>query len=227
MIYRLRPPRHLTVAVISLVLLLPGCAKLLTEPPRPLYRIGAPTDFPATLPRVPVQIVVATPYASGALDSQRIALSRSPVSLDYLADGDWIDRAPNMLQTVLIEAFENSRTVAGVGPQSLSLRADYVIESDLRHFEVAYDLPSGDSGPGDSHAAGAEGRPVAWVALAVKLVKVPEHKILAQTVVSAREAAAVNATPQIAVAFNTAAASVARQVVSWAVTSPALSPASK
>ena len=50
-------------------------------------------------------------------------MSRSPVSLDYLADGDWTDRAPAMVQSVLIEAFENSKVFKAVGPDSLDLRA--------------------------------------------------------------------------------------------------------
>jgi ABC-type uncharacterized transport system auxiliary subunit len=61
------------------------------------------------------------------------------------------------------------------------------------------------------------------VALAVKLVKIPEHKILAQTLITAREPAAANATPQIVAAFNTAMGNVAKQVVAWTLTNPALS----
>jgi cholesterol transport system auxiliary component len=136
-------------------------------------------------------------------------MSRSPTSLDYLADGDWTDRAPAIVQTALIEAFENSRAVNAVGPDSLDLRADFVIQGDLRHFEVVYDS--------------AAATPVVWVALAVKLVKVPEQKILAETLISAREPAAANATPSIVLAFNTAMASVAKQVVAWTLADPALS----
>lgn len=205
----------LAVGVIAcgpLALGLTGCAKLFTDPPRPLFRLTAPGDFPATLPHIAAQFVVDMPYAPAGLDTQRIAVSKSPVSLDYLADGDWVDRAPGLVQTALIEAFENSKAVGGVGPQILGLRADFVIQSDLRHFEVVYDSPLG----------GGEGTPVATVALAVKLVKLPEHKILAEKLISAREAAPANVTPQIAVAFNIAVASVAKQVVSWAVSNAGL-----
>lgn len=210
MIKKMRPLRHLTIALA--VLGLAGCAKMFTEPPRPLYRLTAPNDFPATLPHVAAQFVVDVPYAPAALDTQRIAVSKSPVSLDYLADGDWADRAPGLVQTALIEAFENSKAVGGVGAQVLGLHADFVIESDLRHFEVAF-----DSQPGK-----AEGGAAVSVALAVKLVKVPEHKIVAQTLISAREPAAANATPEIAVAFNRAVASVAKQVVAWTIANSAL-----
>jgi cholesterol transport system auxiliary component len=216
MIRKIRPLRRpLTIGPLAIAIAvvgLAGCAKMFTEPPRPLYRLTAPNDFPATLPHVSTQFVVDLPLAPAALDTQRIAVSKSPVSLDYLADGEWVDRAPGLLQSALIEAFENSKAVGGVGAQVLGLRADFVIESDLRHFEVAF-----DSQPGK-----AEGGATVSVALAVKLVKVPEHKIVARTLISAREAAAASATPEIAVAFNSAVASVAKQVVAWAVANSAL-----
>ena len=116
---------------------------------------------------------------------------------------------PELLQGLLVEAFENSKAVAAVGPDSLDLRADFEIEGDLRQFEAVYDSPNG--------------APIVRVALAVKLVKVPERKIIAQTLISARQAAAANATPQIVEAFNKAMASVAKQVVVWTLTNPVLS----
>jgi cholesterol transport system auxiliary component len=207
---RTRNLRRLTLAVA--VLSLAACAKLFTEAPRPLFRLTAPSDFAANLPHSNAQLVIDVPYAPAGLDTVRIAISRSPTSLDYLADGDWADRAPPLVQTALVEAFENSRAIGAVGPESLGLRADFVIEGDLRHFEAVYDSP----------AAAAGGIPAASVALAVKLVKEPEHKILAQTLITAREPAAANATPQIVLAFNAAMADVAKQVVSWTLGNPAL-----
>jgi cholesterol transport system auxiliary component len=207
MIKKLGPLRHLTVALI--VLSLAGCSKMFTEAPRPLYRLTAPSDFPADTRHVSAQLSIAVPYAPNAIDTTRIAMSRSPTSLDYLADGDWTDRAPAIVQTALIEAFENSKAVNAVGPDSLDLRADFVIQGDMRHFEAVYDS--------------ASATPVVWIAFAVKLVKVPEPKILAETMISAREPAAANATPSIVLAFNTAMASVAKQVVAWTLADPALS----
>jgi cholesterol transport system auxiliary component len=211
MIRNLRPLRHLTLAVI--VLSLAGCAKMFTEPPRPLYRLSAPVDFPPGLRHTDAQIVIALPYAPEGLEPRRIAVVRATNGLDYLADGDWADRTPAMIRAVLVEAFENSKAVAAVGPDSLDLRADFVIEGDLRHFEAVYDSPGG----------AASGVPSVVVSLAVKLVKVPEHKILAQTLISAREAAAANATPQIVAAFNAATGSLAKQVVAWTLANPTLS----
>jgi cholesterol transport system auxiliary component len=206
----LHPLRSVTIAFA--VLAVAGCASLFTQAPRPLFRISGPVDVPTNLPRTNAQIVIVAPYAPEGLELRRIAVVRGANGLDYLADGDWADRTPDMVRAVLVEAFENSRAVAAVGRDTLDLRADFEIDGDLRHFEAVYDSPGA-----------ANGAPTVWVALAVKLVKVPEHKILAQTLISAREPAAANATPQIVAAFNTAMGNVAKQVVVWTLTNPALS----
>jgi cholesterol transport system auxiliary component len=207
----LHPLRNVTIAFAVLAAV--GCSSLFTQAPRPLFRISAPADVPTNLPHTSAQIVIDAPYAPEGLELRRIAVVRASNGLDYLADGDWADRTPDMVRAVLVEAFENSRAVAAVGPDTLDLRADYEIDGDLRHFEAMYDSPAGSQ----------NGGPTVWVALAVKLVKIPEHKILAQTLVTAREPAAANATPQIVAAFNAAMGSVAKQVVAWTLTNPALS----
>jgi cholesterol transport system auxiliary component len=195
------------------VLALGGCAKLFTTEPRPLFQLNAPVDFPVALPRTSAQILIDAPYAPEGLDTRRIAIVRAANGLDYLADGDWADRAPAMVRAVLVEAFENSKAAAAVGPNTLDLRADYEIEGDLRHFEAIY----------DSQDPKTAAPPTVWVGLAVKLVKLPERKIVAQTLLSAKQAAAANATPQIVAAFNGAIANVARQVAQWTLTNPGLS----
>jgi len=207
MIKKLHPLRRPVLAVA--LLMLAGCASMFVSSPRPLYRLMGPSDVPPAGHPVAAQISIGVPYAPAAIDTSRIAMSRSPVSLDYFADGDWTDRAPALVQTALVEAFENSRSVKAVGPDSLDLRADFIVQGDLRHFEAVYDSPAG--------------APTIWIALAVKLIKVPEQKILAETLITARESAAANTTPQIVVAFDGAMGSVAKQVVAWVLGNPALS----
>ncbi|HWB50810.1 MAG TPA: ABC-type transport auxiliary lipoprotein family protein [Stellaceae bacterium] len=207
-----RPLRLLAAVVV--VTAAAGCAKMFTETPRPLYTLTAPpAPANANLPHTNAQIVIVAPYAPEGLDLRRISVVRAANGLDYLADGEWADRGSAMVRAVLVEAFENSKAVAAVGPDTFDLRADFEIEGDLRHFEAVYDSPGGTP----------SAIPTVWVALAVKLVKIPERKILAQTVISAREPAAANATPQIVAAFNAATGKVAQQVVAWTLTNPALS----
>src|SRR5579883_2658518 len=117
-------------AGLSLALTAAACGGLLPSPPeRPLFRLEAVGAVPSGLPRIPVGLSVDTATAPGGLDTRRIALTRSAVSLDYFADGEWTDRLPLMVQTALVEAFEKSAALAGVGPENLGAAADFVLET--------------------------------------------------------------------------------------------------
>src|SRR5216683_3885831 len=123
------------IAILVLATVLAGCGGLLTDAPkRELYRVSPKFAFPAGLPHVAAQLLVATPTAPAGLDTERIALSRSPVSLDYFADVQWADRAPYLIQTSLVEAFEKSAAMPAVGPDRGGLRADFVLETAIGDF---------------------------------------------------------------------------------------------
>jgi cholesterol transport system auxiliary component len=192
----------------TLVLGLVGCASLLTDKPKPLYQLTPKSTYPAGLPHLPGQLLVDLPLAPGGLDSERIALSRSPVSLDYFAEGEWTDRAPRLVQTALLESFENSRTVTAIDRETIGLSADLVLKTELRHFEAVYDSPNGP--------------PQVWVVVNARLVKMPERKIIAQQSFEARAPAADNKIADIVLAFDEALGKVMKQTVTWTVTNPAL-----
>src|SRR6185312_9998920 len=133
------------------------------------------------------------------LDTPRIALARSPLTLDYFAEVAWSDKAPALVRTAMIQAFENSGAFSAVGSDTFSLRTDYLLKSELRNFEAVYDSQSGN--------------PVATVALSLKLVKLPGDTISAQTVISQRQPAASNAIPDIVGAFNIALGKALQEAV--------------
>jgi cholesterol transport system auxiliary component len=193
---------------VALALGIAGCASLLTEKPKPLYQLTPKSTYPAGLPHLPGQLLVDLPLAPGGLESERIALSRSPVSLDYFAEGEWTDRAPRLVQTALLESFENSRTVTAIDRETIGLSADLVLKTELRHFEAVYDSPNGP--------------PQIWVVLNARLVKMPERKIIAQQSFEARAPAAANKIADIVLAFDEALGKVMKETVTWTVTNPAL-----
>lgn len=206
------PKRRRTalVAAAVLVALLGGCGGLLPKPPeRQLYRVETAYSFQG-LPHVPAQLAVATPTALDGLDTRRIALSRSPVTLDYYADAEWTDQAPFLVRDALVEGFEKSGAMAAVGPESLGLHADFLLTADVKHFEAVYDSP--------------DGPPHIRVALNLDLVRLPDRKILAETLVRGEAAAAANKLPDIVAAFGAALSQAAQQAVVWTATNPALSP---
>jgi cholesterol transport system auxiliary component len=197
------------VAALAMVAAVAGCAKLLTEPPKPLFRVTPARTFPAGLPHVSAQLLVDTPLAAGALDTSRIALANSPVDLNYFADGEWTDPAPQLVQTALLESLENSGAVTAIDRETIGLHADFVLKSELRHFEAVYDKQ--------------DAAPQIWVALNVRLVKMPERTIVAQTSIEQKQQATANNIQQIVLAFDAALNGAMTQVVAWTVTNPALS----
>lgn len=195
----------------ALLLAAAGCTRLFSGPPPKLYRVTAVTRFPPGLPHVPVQLLVEAPQATGGLDTRRIALSRSPVSLDYFADSEWTDRVPPLIQAALVDSFENSRAITALGRDSSGLRADFILRSELRRFEADYRT--------------AAGPPTVRVALVVRLVRMPAGEIVADTLVAAREPARANTVPDIVAAFDAALGTVMKEIVLWTLTNPALMPA--
>jgi len=181
-----------------------GCGSLLPTggaPPK-LYTLTPASDFGAGTP-VRWQLLVDIPVSPAALDTERIALSRSAITIDYYAEAAWTDRAPLMIQSLLVQSFENSGRITAIGRESLALRADYVLRPELRHFEAEY-------------RDGAA--PSARVAVGVKLVKLPERAIVAQRNFEAAAPAAANEMAAIVESFDKALREAMRQIVDWTLT---------
>jgi cholesterol transport system auxiliary component len=189
--------------LLSALMLAPsGCGSLLPtggSPPK-LYTLTPATDVAAG-PAIRSQLLVDVPVSAAALDTERIALSRSAITVDYYAEAAWTDRAPLMIQSLLVQSFENSGRITAIGRESLALRADYVLRPELRHFEAEY------------RDAGAS--PSARVAISVKLVKMPDRAIVAQRTFDASAPAAANQMAAIVESFDKALHDVMRQIVDW------------
>jgi cholesterol transport system auxiliary component len=191
-----------------------GCTSLLGlggGPPPHLYRLTAVDAFPPDLPHVSAQLLVEAPQAPAGLDTRRIALSRSPVSLDYFADSEWTDRLPDLIQTAFVESFENSHAIAALGRDAVGLRADFTLRSEIRHFEAEY--------------GAAGGAPTIAAVIVVELVKMPAGEIVAERTFATKQPAAANTIPAIVTAFDAALGKILQQIVVWTLTNPVLSPA--
>ena len=193
-----------------IVFALAGCSGVLgSSAPAHLYRVTPKSTYPANLPHRPVQILVDVPLAPAGLDSSRIALSRTAVSIDYFADSEWTDRAPLLVQTALVESFENSNTINAIDRESVGLRADFILKTEIRHFEAVYDSPNGP--------------PDVWAAINVRLVNPSNRDIVAQSSFERRQRASANDVPSVIAAFDEALGGLMKDIVVWTVTNPALS----
>jgi len=193
--------RGLLLGSLGLAPLIAGCSELIPGqgPPPALYRLTPKSTFAADLPTVAWQLVLAQPDADASLDTTRIALMTEPTRVEYYASSGWTDRAPIMVQTLLLESFENSGKIVSVGRRAIGLRADFELRSELREFQAEY----------------FTGTLQVNVALNVKLVRAAERTIVGSQSFKVSAAASEDAMPAIVQAFDDALGDVLKQVVDW------------
>lgn len=84
-----------------------------------------------------VQILVNEPAALQALSTQQILVKDASGSVSFIGGGQWADNLPRLIQTRLINTFENSSQLRGVSRPSSGAVADIQLISELRRFEIA------------------------------------------------------------------------------------------
>jgi cholesterol transport system auxiliary component len=178
--------------------LIPGASR---DPPR-LYEVTPKSTFDPALPRVRSQLVVETPESAAGLQTSRIAVKQKPTTLDYYARSEWTDLAPRLVQTKLIESFENSGKIVSVGREGSGLRSDYILKSELRHFEAQlYDSE----------------KPLIRVVVNVKLVRMPAREIVANRSFERTQKVDVAEIDKLVEGFDEALGGVLKRVVEWTI----------
>ncbi len=188
------------------LLCLAGCSALVSEPPPDLYNLTPKSTFPESMPSVTWQLVVEEPIAARGLDTPRIAVRPSPTQLKYVAGSRWTNRAPKMVQTLLIESFENSGRIVAVGRQAIGLRSDYNLKTELREFQAEYF---------DGEKPG-----LVRVRLNAKLIKQPEQEIIASKNFERVVQPGNEGMQAIVDAFDEALGGVIKRLVEWALVTP-------
>src|SRR5260221_13451920 len=195
----------LRLAAFALAPTATGCSGLIpgTGTPPQLYVLMRKTTFPPDLPSISRQLLVSTPIAPAEIDTTRVALTRSPTTIDYFANAAWSDRAPAMVQSLLIESFEQTGKIISVARDSAVLRADYILMPELRRFEARYE--------------NGEAPPAVLVRLLVRLVRIPERTIIGQEICEGRETAAAKAMDASLQGSNGWLCNVMDRVGNWSV----------
>jgi cholesterol transport system auxiliary component len=188
-------------AALAAALLLGGCQLInAAEEPTDLYTITPKSTFEPDMPSVFWQLAVEVPNASAYLNTSRIAIAQSLTSSDYYAKTGWTDRAPLMVQTRIVDSFENSHKIIAVARESIGLRANYVLQSDLRNFEAMYFYGK---------------PPIAHVRLVAKLVRMPDRQIIAVGTFERCVKARADKVPKVIEAFDQALGGVMKRLVAW------------
>jgi len=193
----LPPQRHASRApllVLAGALLLSGCGGG-----------SAPTTFDLSAPRDFGRIgggggvlIVAQPTTVQALDSDRLIVKDSSGALSFLGGAQWADRVPNLVQTRLIQTFENGNRLAAVGRPGERIVPDLQLNTDIRAFNV--DAASGQ----------------AVVEITAKLIGDRSGKVQRARVFSARVPAGATEAGAAAQALDRALSQVLIQIARWA-----------
>ena len=179
--------------------ILPGAVN---DPPK-LYILTPKNTFRSDLPKVGWQLTVALPIADAALNTARIALRQNPISLEYYARANWVDTAPQTFLRLLVECFENTGKIVSIGRQSVTLRADYSLLTDLREFQAEYL---------------GEGPPRVRVRLNAKLVRMPQRTIVATETFEFLVPSASSDLEAVVSAFDVALGRTLKRIVQWSLT---------
>ncbi len=165
-----------------------------------LYRLTPKSTFAPDLPTVTWQLLLERPLTNASIDTTRIGLLRSSTSVQFYARAGWSDRAPQMIQTLMVESFENSGRIVAVGRDSVALRSDYILKTDLREFQAEY-----LAGP----------RPHVRISLIARLVKMPRRSIIGSKKFEAVIEAPADNMEAIVAAFDAALGKVLKRLVEW------------
>jgi cholesterol transport system auxiliary component len=195
--------RTLPLALLAAALALTGCSDILPKPAPPpvLYRLAAASDFPSAGVTAPTQLQIEVPSAEAALDTTRIALSRSATTLDYFADAAWTDRLPLVLQSQLLASFQNAHRLLALAGAGAAAHSDALLTIELRHFEAQY---------------GAAGPPQWRIELNADLISAVDRKVIATRLFTASVAVPQNNMTAIIDGADQAWRGVAMQIVDWA-----------
>lgn len=180
-----------------------GCSVLKIPGQAPdLYNLTPKSTFNDNLPEISKQLIIEEPIAAGGLDNNRIAQRPHSTKLQFFANARWTERAPKMLQTLLIESFENTNKIIAVGRQSIGLRSDFTLKTELREFQAEHDTESKTF--------------TVRVRINAKLVQQPNRVIVGsqsfEHTVEIKDDTGMN---NIVIAFDQAANKVIKKLVEW------------
>ncbi|MBP6596529.1 MAG: membrane integrity-associated transporter subunit PqiC [Arenimonas sp.] len=119
--------------------LLAACSPL--GGPRTEFRVFAPTttvQADAAWPQADWQLTVMAVAANPMLDSPRIVVRPTDHVVQTYRGVRWADRSQELLETAVVDAFEESGKLSAVGRMANTARGDFALFMEVRAFETVY-----------------------------------------------------------------------------------------
>ena len=192
----------LSAGAAVLALALASCAgglgSLVTKSPPTAYDLAPAKSFPRHPGHARGQLVIVEPSALAPLDGSAILVRPAPGEAAQLANAQWEDRLPKLMQARLLQSFENASRLRTVGRPADKIATDFVLVTELRAFEIS----------------AADGSAVAEIA--AKIVAEGSGRIIAARVFRVTVPASATQGPDAIAALNEAFVKVATELVLWA-----------
>jgi len=164
-----------------------------------IYDLTPATDFPPSDKALKAQLVVPDPNALILFDSQKILTRSDAGTYGNIANAQWADNLPKLVQARLVQSFENARQLKSVSRPLDQLNPDYRLELTVRSFQIA-----------------SEPSPKAVIELTARLVDEKGTVAGARLFTASVPAKSTDAADAVA-ALNKAFAQVAGEIVAWTV----------
>jgi cholesterol transport system auxiliary component len=187
----LQPGRGIVVALILAIAASLGAC---SSSPVPGFDLAAPRDLRGA--RVPGQVAVVEPTALQPLEAQNIIVRDAAGSVSILGGGQWTDRLPRLIQSRLIQTFENASAKAVSRPGD-GITPDYQLNTEVRAFQL-------DAARGEAHVEFSE-----------KLVQTGTGRIVRARVFTARVPVTSSNAGEVAQALDRAMGTVFVEIVRW------------
>lgn len=183
--------------------MLSGCGTLLgggTKPVDTFDLSAAPSVRSHPHARHRLQLLIPEPAALKMFDGQNIVVRSGPASIAYLKGAQWGDRLSKIVQSRLLQAFEDTGRVGGVGTPGQGLAIDDQVITEIREFSI--DATHGDT---------------AVVVIAAKLLNDRNGTVRSTQVFRATSPVTGSANADYVAALDRAFKQVTDQIVAWSL----------
>jgi len=184
---------------LCLALAMSGCALAVNSAPPQTYDLVAPEVTSERGQALPVQLVVRTPSAVRALNTERILVRPASERISYYPEAAWSDRLPRLIRARLTEALEDSGHFRAVVTEDDRVSANYSLQIAIRAFEMSV-----NGKPPEGH-----------VDLSAKIVDERAGKVIASRRFESRVRAKSDAVGEGVAAITTAFHDVSRELMRW------------
>ena len=197
----LKLTRHLLLTII-LLSSLGGCISLIDEPaPITVYSLRSSVTDNNPWPTATWSLTIIRPTTNAFLDSNRIAVRPKSNVMQVYKGVSWSDTLPDLLQSHLVEAFENSGKIKSVSRQSSGVPADVALLLDVRQFEAVY--------------LEGQTKPNVIIQIQAKVLEYPSNRVIASKTFSADVPAASKEIADVVRAFEQGLNNNNQEIIAW------------